>query len=248
MDARSETAVGLPPEASPTDEAPLPARQRWRLVLARTAGAPELSSRELVDVWEAALEASALPLFRPVGRVRGRIAFGAPVPATLAVERELADIVLTEFVPTWQVREGLVGRLPDGWRVVDLYDVWLGSPALAGQVAAADYRVAVTGADVPALRAAAAGLLAAIELPRERPKGGSTVRYDLRPLLADIGVVEPGPPVVLRTRTRFDPALGTGRPEEVVAALGDAVGAPLAVSTIVRERLILAEEQAPDTI
>ncbi len=130
-------------------------------MLARSAGAPELAGRELIDVWETALEASALPLFRPVGRVRGRIAFGAPIPATLEVERELADILLTEFVPTWRVREGLADHLPDGWRLVDLYDVWLGSPALAGQVAAADYRIGVTGADGPALAAAAARLLAA---------------------------------------------------------------------------------------
>ena len=75
--------------------------------------APELAGRELIDVWETALEASALPLYRPVGRVRGRIAFGAPIPATLEVERELADILLTEFVPTWRVREGLAGHLPD---------------------------------------------------------------------------------------------------------------------------------------
>ncbi len=203
----------------------------------------------MVDVWETALEASALPLFRPVGRARGRIAFGAPIPATLEVERELADILLTEFVPTWQVREGLTDHLPDGWRLVDLFDVWLGSPPLAGQVAAADYRIGVNGADGPALVTAAAGLLAAKELPRERLKGGSTVRYDLRPLLVDARVVEGGPPVVLLARTRFDPVLGTGRPEEVVAALRDEVSRPLDVSSLVRERLILAEEldPAPDS-
>jgi hypothetical protein len=189
-----------------------------------------------------------LPLFRPVGRVRGRIAFGAPIPASLEVERELADILLTEFVPTWRVREGLAGQLPDGWQLVDLYDIWLGSPALAGQVAAADYRIGVTGADGSALAAAAADLLDATELSRERQKGGSPVRYDLRPLLVDVGVAEPGPPVVLRARTRFHAVLGTGRPEEVVAALGDAVGAQLEVTTVVRERLILADEQDPGTV
>jgi hypothetical protein len=58
--------------------------------------------------------------------------------------------------------------------------------------------------------------------------------------------VDDGPPVLLRARTRFHPVLGTGRPEEVVAALGEAVGAPLDVTSVVRERLILAEEQDPD--
>ena len=242
MDARSETAPGTPADVSP-DEVPAPPRQRWRLVLARSAGAPELAGRELIDVWETAVEESGLPLFRPVGRVRGRIAFGAPIPAKLEVERELADILLTEFVPTWRVREGLTGHLPDGWRLVDLYDVWLGSPALAGQVAAADYRIRVTGADGPALAAGAAQLLASAELSRERQKGGAAVRYDLRPLLVDIGVVDHDPPASLKARTRFHPVLGTGRPEEVVATLGDAVGAQLVVTSIVRERLILAEEQ-----
>jgi hypothetical protein len=188
-----------------------------------------------------------LPLFRPAGRVRPRIAFGAPIPASLEVERELADIFLTEFVPIWQVREGLTAHLPDGWRLVDLHDVWLGGPALAGQVAAADYRIGMTGGDGAVLASAAVALLAATELPRERLKGASTVRYDLRPLLADVRVIDDGPPPVLRTRTRFDPVLGTGRPEEVVAALGDAVGSPLVVTSLVRERLILAEEQDPST-
>jgi len=158
------------------------------------------------------------------------------------LERELADIVLTEFVPTWRVREGLAEHLPAGWRLVDVHDVWLGSPALAGQVVAADYRIEAASSDADALAAAATGLLAATELPRERLKGGSTVRYDLRPLLADVGVVSVGPPVVLRVRTRFDPVLGTGRPDEVVAALGDAVGSPLVIASLVRERVILGDE------
>ena len=46
----------------------------------------------------------------------------------------------------------------------------------------------------------------------------------------------------MRARTRFDPVRGTGRPEEVVAALADLAGTPLPVGSIVRERLVLADE------
>ena len=166
---------------------------------------------------------------RPAGSAAGSPS-GRRSRPTLEVERELADILLTEFVPTWRVREGLADHLPDGWRLVDLYDVWLGSPALAGQVAAADYRIEVDRR----------GRVAPWRQPRRPPgarassranaqKGGSTVRYDLRPLLADVGVVERRAAGRVRARTRFDPVLGTGRPEEVVAALGDAVGTPLVV-------------------
>ena len=68
--------------------------------------------------------------------------------------------------------------------------------------------------------------------------------YDLRPLLADLAVADPGPPVVVRVRTRFDPVLGNGRPEEVVAALGEAAGATVAVHSIVRERLLMRGDPA----
>jgi hypothetical protein len=43
-------------------------------------------------------------------------------------------------------------------------------------------------------------------------------------------------------RTRIHPELGTGRPEEVVAALSDDLGSPLAIERIVRRRLLLLDE------
>jgi hypothetical protein len=195
-----------------------------------------------MSAWETALDACALPVHRPIGKGRSRIALGAPVPAAIALEHELADVVLTEFCPAWTVREALAGRVPVGWELVDVHDVWLGAPALAGQVAAADYRIELGDADPEAIVRAAATVLASAHLPRERTKGAATVGYDLRPLLVDVTVADSGSPLVIRARTRFDPALGTGRPEEVVAALGDVVGVELTIGSVVRERLILADE------
>ena len=84
-------------------------------------------------------------------------------------------------------------------------------------------------------------MLGSRTLPRDRSRGTETVRYDLRPLIVDLRV-DAGPPVVVRTRTRFHPELGTGRPEEVLAALAEAAGQPLIAEAIVRERLILADD------
>ena len=158
-----DSLTAVAPAAGTTD-APAPttasvARQRWRLVLARDAGPEAVTGRELAVAWDDAIEETGLPVHRPAGRSRARIAFGAPVPAAMALERELADLVLTEFVPRWRVREALDGRLPGGWRLVDLYDVWPGAPALAGQVVAADYRFELEGQDPGAVAKAAAGLL-----------------------------------------------------------------------------------------
>ena len=128
MDGRSA------PIEEPTIETPTVPRQRWRLVLARAADAPELAGRESIDAWEAAIEATGLPLHVPAGRSRARVALGAPLPAGMAAEGELAEIVLTQVLPAWHVRDALAGRLPAGWELVDLYDVWLGSRALVGLV------------------------------------------------------------------------------------------------------------------
>jgi hypothetical protein len=160
----------------------------------------------------------------------------------MAANGELIDVVLVERWPAWRVRESLEGRLPDGWRLVDLIDVWLAGPPLAGRVAAADYRVELHGhPDPAALAGAAERLLASDRILRDRAKGAGTVTYDLRPLLIDVRV-EPGPPTIVTTRTRFHPELGTGRPEEVVAALGEVAGGPIEPSRIVRERLVLIDD------
>jgi radical SAM-linked protein len=233
------------PTNGPANEPVAPPRQRWRLVVARSAEAPRLAGRDLTETWELAIEATGLPIHRPAGRAHGRVAFGASLPMGIAAERELVEIFMTEPVPVWRLREALLGALPEGWQLVEVFDVWVGAPALAGRVTGADYRIVLDGeVDPVALDAAARGLLAASTLPRVRTKGESTVAYDLRPLLADIAVAEPGPPVVVRIRGRIHPELGTGRPDEVVAALGDALGHELEVRGIVRERLILADEPA----
>lgn len=189
------------------------------------------------------MEATGLPIHRPAGRAHGRVAFGAPLPLGIAAERELVDVLMADPVPVWRIRDAVSEALPDGWSLVDLFDVWVGGPPLAGRVVAADYRIELACAMDPAsIVAAARVLLTASTLPRVRPKADASVAYDLRPLLADVAVVESGPPVVIRVRGRIHPELGTGRPDEVIAALGEQMGQPLEIRTIVRERVILADE------
>jgi hypothetical protein len=232
-----------PPPAEP--------RQRWRLTYARDAIAAELLGRATQDAWTDALVASGLPVAGlEAGGARPRIAFGAPLQAGASGEAELADVWLLERLPLWRVRQGLAPRLPDGHRWVGAEDVWLGAPALAGRVAAADWRVEVAGAERhdarEALVSAMAWIRAAPELPRVRLKGSVEKRYDLRPLLEAVSLDDPpvgdaAAATTLRIRTRFHPELGAGRPEEVVAELGERAGVALEVLRLVRERLVLAE-------
>jgi uncharacterized protein DUF2344 len=198
-----------------------------------------------LDAWQACLQDSGLPiagLAAPNGRAR--LALAAPLPAMAGGIAELIDLWLLERLPTWRVREALAPRLPDGYRWVGAEDVWLGEPPLPGQVAASDWRIELTdgagrAVDADRVARAAHDLLSAAAISRTRLKAGAEKRYDLRPLILDL-VVEPGPPVTLLLRTRIDPELGAGRPEEVLAALAEAAGAMLEVTSITRLELLLA--------
>jgi hypothetical protein len=149
------------------------------------------------------------------------------------------------------VRQALERVLPPGHELVWLEDIWLGAPALAGRTAAADYTVTLrTSANRDAVAEAAKRLLAADSLTRERLKGGGMRAYDLRPLLISIDLAaaddhdagEVDRQVVLRIRGRIHPELGSGRPEEIIAALADEVGQRLEPVETVRERLVLSDD------
>ena len=235
MDAPS--AASIPASGGPL----LEPRQRWRIAFARAIPASaETIGRAYQSAWEEALAATGLPLVETASGPP-RIALAAPLPIGVSARRELLDVWLVAVLEAWRVREALEPHLPPGHSIVGLANVWLGAPPLPGRVVGADYLVELEGAvDPAALRAAAARIVAAAALPRERAKGGGVKRYDLRPLLGDVVVEDAGPDLAVRFRTLADPELGSGRPDEVVAALGDEVGEPLAVRAVVRERIVLS--------
>jgi radical SAM-linked protein len=228
--------------------------QRWRLIVARRALDADSGQREQLAAWELALTRSGLPVAGlDAVPPRPRVVMAAPLAASMEGDAELFDAWLTARLPAWQVRETLASSLPAGYRLVDLHDVWLGAPALPGQVAASVYR-AMLPAGVVASDALAScdALLTARALPRERVKGGGTVTYDLRPFIEALDVrdgetSDGDPAVVLRMTLRHDPEKGVGRPDEVLDAIGDALGRPgaLRAAEVVRERLVLAPSPAP---
>jgi hypothetical protein len=171
----------------------------------------------------------------------------------MLAEHELADLYLAERLTAPGLRARLVESMPRGYTVVELHDVWSGAPALAPRLVAADYRMTLLNVEPARLQSAVERLMAAQELPRERRKESRVVRYDLRPLLLDLRAgppdaealppsgAEAGPAVLgaagrvagaaaagaaagLWMRLRHSQNLGSGRPDEVVAALAAELG------------------------
>jgi hypothetical protein len=205
----------------------------------------------MLSLWHAALLASGLPVAGlDAPRPKARFAIAAPLAAAIPGEAELVDVWLVERMPRWRVREALQAALPIGHTLVDVYDVWLGEPALPGLVAASVYRAELDApADAGRLAHAAEILLAADALPRRRAKGEGTVPYDLRPFLLGIEVASrPEGGAWVRMRLRHDPSRGIGRPDETLAALAEVLGnAPLEPAALVREGLVLADSTPPES-
>ena len=177
-----------------------------------------------------------------------RLAFAAPVPLGMTAEREILEFLLEQPLPITEVRAALRAHLPSGHGLLDLHDVWLGAPSVASLLVAMDYRVQVhseVGAaqrtELSQLATGVSRILAAPRLDRPHLKGGGPTTRDLRPLIESLTVAD-SPPALLAMRLRTDPSIGFARPEDVLLALSDEVGREIVAESIVRERLILADE------
>ena len=242
----AHAARDLPP--SPTPETS--PRQRWRLYLSIPADDVPAGQPSGPGTWLARFEAADLPLAGS-GRARGRVALAAPLPTGVAGEREIVDVTLYRRLTLREVRAALSATLPPSIELVDLHDVWLGAPSAAAIVVAADYRIEIAGGDVAWLDAACTALLAAATLPRARRREKKPGQYDLRPLLASLAAAAPAGgasarcEAVLRARLRHSMD-GVGRPDEVLAALGDPPAPParaaLEVLSVVRERFVMEDD------
>jgi len=236
--------------------------QRWRIAFSRGAPTLELGPPEINRAWEDAIASADIPVvMSAAARPRPRLTFAAPLPPGRVAEHDLADLVLSERWPISRLRSALGAALPPGFGIVELYDVWLGAPSITAALAAVSTRGTIRGASLPDARDAAQTLLAAGRLERTRAKGAEQRQaYDLRPLILEleagevlaaaasvsaVPATEPGAPTsIVRMLLRSSSDGPSGRPDEVIAALGEVVGHELELVEQVRERLWTSDEAA----
>jgi radical SAM-linked protein len=196
---------------------------RLRLTFGKGGAARYVSHLDLARALERSLNRAGLPVAYTQGfNRRPRLSLAAALPLGYTSEAEVADVWLTEGVAPALFLERLRASIAPGITALDAAEVPLNAPSLQQQVAEALYRVAFLDAvDEAGLRAQVADMLAAESLVRERfrPKErGQTV--DLRPLILDMHVADEGAEgPALRLRL-VHTANQTGRPDDVLAALG----------------------------
>lgn len=209
--------------------------QRLRITFTRGEALKYITHLDLMRFWERALRRAEIPVAYSEGfSPHAQISLAAPLPVGTTSDGELMDVYLEQPRPPAAVIRAVGAQLPPAIQVRSVEEVGLALPSLQADVRFAEYDVDVAAAPAAA-RAAVERFLAADSIAWEHQRESETRSYDIRALVEQITVAERPPDGVrLSMRLRNDNS-GSGRADQVVAALG--LGAPLRIH---RTRLLLA--------
>ncbi len=193
-------------------------RQRLRVTFTKGDEVKYISHLDLMRVWERALRRANMPLLYSKGyNPRPKISIAAPLAVGITSEREVMDVVLERSIAPMDFATSASRQLPRGISLVEVEEVYASLPSLQSQVRSAEYLITLEPQEPrEEIERRVDALLGSESLPRQRR--GKT--YDLRPLIESASL-EAGTSEhhLLRIRLRMGEQ-GTGRPDEVVAALG----------------------------
>jgi Uncharacterized protein conserved in bacteria len=145
----------------------------------------------------------------------------APLAVGVTSETELMDVWLNRWMPPQSFLMAVKSQLPQGFDIFDVWEMGLTVPSLQSSLAFAEYRVEVRREKVEQdVQTSFRSLLQTKELPWHHSRGNKVHSYDLRALIDDLWLISYQDALcVLGMRLRCD-ASGSGRPEQVTAALG----------------------------
>ena len=211
--------------------------QRLRIKFSRGEETKYISHLDLMRLWQRTFNRAGIALAYSEGyNPHPRMSLAAPLALGVTSEAELMDVVLTRWSSPQAFTMAVGTKLPRGIGIDRVMPLGLNMPSLQSQVRFADYRVEVaTAMGMEEMTAAIDALLATGELPWQHKRDTGLRKYDLRKLIDDIWPEESRPrSFVIGMRLQCD-SKGSGRPEQVAAALGFGTH-PLSVH---RTRLVL---------
>ena len=206
------------------------AKQRLRITFTRDERLKYIGHLDMARTWQRIVRRANLPLAYSEGfNPQPRMSFAAALPVGCTSDHEELDLVLSPPRAIDEVQAQLARALPPGMELISIAEMPLSAPALQMQLAAAEFEIAVAGEETIApLRERVAQFNAAAEVLRDRR--GKV--YNLRPLVQALSIdpahalsAEQGRAgradraVIIRSRLQATPE-GTGRPDELAAALG----------------------------
>jgi radical SAM-linked protein len=181
-----------------------------------------ISHLDIIRLWVRALRRARIPLEYSEGfSPHPKISLAVPLSVGVTADNELMDVFISRQIsPHWFM--GTVnGQLPDGIKVLEVSPVGFNVPSLQSQIRFAQYQVEVkTDKSVDEIKTTIDRLLSLESLPWHHERDTGRRSYDLRVLIDDIWLIDASPSsAILGMRLRCDES-GSGRPEQVVLALG----------------------------
>ena len=173
---------------------------------------------DMSRTWQRILRRANLPLAYSEGfNPQPRISFAAALPVGCTSKHEEMEVMLSPARAIDEVKTQLEQTLPPGITLVSIEEMPLNAPALQMQLQASEFEITVKQAEaIGTLADRVQAFLSATEVMRDRR--GKV--YNLRPLVESLEIVATGDQAVkIRTRLQATPE-GTGRPDELAAALG----------------------------
>ena len=196
--------------------------QRLRIRFSRSEELKFISHLDIIRLWERTLRRARIALAYSEGfSPHPRISLAAPLSVGITSDVELMDVVLAGQVSPHWFMASVNQQLPPGMRVLEAYLIAPGIPSLQSQVRFARYEVGIETDKTPEeIEAAISDLLSEEHLPWYHMRDTGRRYYDLRALIDDIRLAGCGDSrCTIEMMLRCDNN-GSGRPEQVTAALG----------------------------
>jgi radical SAM-linked protein len=191
--------------------------QRYRITFSKTKAMRFTGHLDLILTWERTFRRAGLPLSYSEGfNPRPVINLASPLPLGFISTAEIGDFWLSENIPQEEILSCLNNAVPPGLVIQQIDEIeQIHGNKLPGLVERSEYSISLTE-EIPDLDRKITALLDSFDCIRAR-KGKE---YDLRPLIHNIRLETPpaGTPASLIISVYTLPT-GTGRPDEVLAAL-----------------------------
>ena len=196
--------------------------QRLRIRFRRGQEVKFISHLDVMRLWQRALKRAGISLAYSEGFTpHPRISLAVPLALGITSDAELMDIVLAKWLSPHSFAAVASQQLPPGIEIVQVYPIALTMPSLQSQVRFVEYRVELeTEKGQKDIESAIASLLSMEHLPWQHQRDTGPRHYDLRALIGDLRLIDwRKGHCTIGMRLRCDSG-GSGRPEQVAAALG----------------------------
>lgn len=215
--------------------------QRLRVRFGRGEELKFISHLDLMRLWHRAFIRAGIPVAYSEGfNPHPRISLALPLALGITSEAELMDVYTSRWVSPHNFIAALKPQLPAGINLMQVSIAAPTLPALQAEVNFAEYEVRLKSGQ-PEMEERIERLLSLESLPWQHQRDTGTKNYDLRPLIDDIWLIKCEPPYCLVGMKLRSDSTGSGRPEQVAAALGF----PDFPESVHRTRIILKRGQ-PD--